>query len=98
MNEQKFLRRKDCRPVLRYKKDLQSVNMNNEKEPNCSLMKVYVLTIEVYVSFAKICFSFFFFTADGILKFRIKDHDPAIIVTHQQDLKDLFPNVDIDAL
>ena len=55
MNEQKFLRCKDCKPVLRYKKDVQSVNMNNEREPNCSLMKVYVLTKEVYVSFAEIC-------------------------------------------
>ena len=40
----------------------------------------------------------FFFTASGIIKFRFEEHGPVNVVTHQQDLKDLFPNVGIDAL
>ena len=40
----------------------------------------------------------FFFTANGIRKFLFEEHDPANVITHQQDLKDLFPDVGIDAL
>ena len=39
-----------------------------------------------------------FFTANGIFKFCFEEHDPINVVTHQQDLKDLFPDIDIDAL
>ena len=38
------------------------------------------------------------FTANGIIKFRFEEHGPVNVVTHQQDLKGLFPDVDIDAL
>ena len=40
----------------------------------------------------------FFFTANGIIKFCFEEHDPVNVVTHWQDLKGLFPNVDIDDL
>ena len=39
-----------------------------------------------------------FFTANGILKFCLEEHSRVNVVTHQQNLKDLFPNVGIDAL
>ena len=39
-----------------------------------------------------------FFTGNSIIKFRFEEHGPINVVTHQQDLKDLFPDVDIDAL
>ena len=39
-----------------------------------------------------------FLTATGILKFRFEEHGPVNVVAHQQDLKDLFTDVDIDAL
>ena len=39
-----------------------------------------------------------FFTANGILKFRFEKHGLVNVVTHQQDLKDLFPDFDTDAL
>ena len=39
-----------------------------------------------------------FFTANGVLKFCFEEHSFANAVMHQQDLKDLFPDVDIDAL
>ena len=39
-----------------------------------------------------------FFTVNGSLKIRFEEHGPVNVVTHQQDLKDLFPDVDIDAL
>ena len=54
----KFLQGKDCKQVLRCKKDLQSVNMSNldlPEGPNYSLMKVYVHTVRVFGSFAKNC-------------------------------------------
>ena len=37
-------------------------------------------------------------TVNGVLMFRFEEHGPERIVTHQQDLKDLFPDVDIVAL
>ena len=39
-----------------------------------------------------------FFTGNGILKFNFEEHGPVNIVTHQHDLKDLFLDVDVDAL
>ena len=39
-----------------------------------------------------------YFTANGILKFCFEEHGPVNVVTHQQDLKDLFLDIDIDAL
>ena len=39
-----------------------------------------------------------FFTANSTIKFRLEEHGPGNVVTHQQDLEDLFPDVDIDAL
>ena len=38
------------------------------------------------------------FTDNGISKFRFEEHGLVNVVTHQQGLKDLFPNYDIDAL
>ena len=40
----------------------------------------------------------FLFTANDIIKFRFEEHDPVNIVTHQEDLKDLFPDVDREVL
>ena len=39
-----------------------------------------------------------FFTSNDILKFPFEEHGPLNVVTHQQDLKDLFSDVDIDVL
>ena len=39
-----------------------------------------------------------FFTANSILKFRFEERDRVNIIAYQQDLKDLFPDVDIDEL
>ena len=39
-----------------------------------------------------------FFTANSILKFRFEERDRVNIIVYQQDLKDLFPDVDIDEL
>ena len=39
-----------------------------------------------------------FFTANGIIKFHFEEQGPVNVITHQQDLKDLFRNVDVDAL
>ena len=39
-----------------------------------------------------------FFTANGIIKFCFQEHSPVNVITQQQDLKDLFPDFDIDAL
>ena len=98
----KFLRRKDCKQVLRCKKDLQSINMSIlifQREPNCSLMKVYVLTMKGLWVIRKKMWNrkriHSFFTANGTIKFRFEEHGPGNVVTHQQDLEDL---VDIDAL
>ena len=55
--------------------------------------------MSVYSSFAKICDrkpTNSFFTANSILKFRFEEHDWVNVVTHQEDLEDLFPDVDID--
>ena len=39
-----------------------------------------------------------FLTDKGIINFCFDEHRPVKVVTHQQDLKDLFPDVDIDVL
>ena len=39
-----------------------------------------------------------FLADNGTIKFRFDEHGPVNLATHQQDLKDLFPDVDIDAL
>ena len=65
-------------------------------------MKAYVLNIRVFGSFVKKLWNrkriHFFFAANGIIKFCFEEHGPVNLVTHQQDLKDLFPDLDIDAL
>ena len=42
--------------------------------------------------------TYFGFIANGILKFLLEEYSPVNVVTHQQDLKNLFPDVDIDAM
>ena len=73
-----------------------------QREPNCSLMKVYVLTMKGLWVIRKKMWNrkriHSFFTANGTIKFRFEEHGPGNVVTHQQDLEDLFPDVDIDAL
>ena len=63
-------------------------------------MKIYVLTIRVFGSFAKDCGrgSEYTLLLLLIIKFYFEEHGPVNVVSHQQDLKDLFPNVDIDTL
>ena len=65
-------------------------------------MKAYILTIRVFGSFAKNCGTgseyIPFFTANGIIKFRFQEHGPVNVVTYQQDLEDIFSDVDIDVL
>ena len=38
-----------------------------------------------------------FLIDNGTIKFRFDEYGPVHLVTHQQYLKDLFPDVDIDA-
>ena len=68
-------------------------------------MKVYVLNVKVFGSFAKNCgtgseYISSFFTANGILKFRFKRSYASAgwFEKFWKDLKDFFPGVDIDAL
>ena len=64
-------------------------------------MKAYVGTIRVFGSFVKNCRTgskYIPFLMNGIVKFCFEEHGPVNVVMHQQDLKDLFSNVDIDAL
>ena len=71
-----------------------------QREPNCSLMKVYVLTMKGRWVICKKMWNrkriHSFFTANSTIKFRLEEHGPGNVVTHQQDLEDLFPDVDID--
>ena len=73
-----------------------------QRGPKYSLITVYVLTIRVFGLSAKDCGTgseyIPFFTTNGILNFCLEENGSVNVVTHQQDLKDLFPDVDIDAL
>ena len=101
----KFLRRKDCKRVLRCKKDLQNVNMSNLDVPDGT--KLFIN--ESLCPYCKVLWVIWkklwnrkrihsFFTANGMRKFRFEEHALVNVVTHQQDLKGLFPDVDINAL
>ena len=100
-----FLQRKDCKQGLRCKTDLRSVNMSNPDLPEGT--KLFIK--EGFCPYNKGLWVIYkklwnrkrihsFFTPDGILQFSFVEHSPVNVVTDQQDLKDLFPDVDIDAL
>ena len=77
-------------------------NLDLPGEQNYSLMKVYLLTVSVYGSYTKTCGTgsqyIHFFTANGVLMFHFEEHGREKLVTHQQNLKDLFPDVEIVGL
>ena len=63
-------------------------------------MKAFALTIKVFGSFIKNCGTRreYIFTANGITKFRFEEYGLVNVVTHQQNLKDLFPDIGINTL
>ena len=101
----KFLRRNDYKQVLRCKKDLRSINMSNLDLPEGTKLSITESLCPYYKSLWVMCKKLWnrkqihsFFNANGIMKFCFQEHSPVNVITHQQDLKDLFPDFDIDAL
>ena len=96
----KFIRRKDCKQILRCKKDLQSTNMSNLDLPEGTKLFINESLCPYYKGLWVICKKLWnrkrmrsFFTANDIIKFRFEEHGPLNVVLPQQDLKDLLIHV-----
>ena len=77
----KFLRRKDCKQVLRCKKDPRSIKMINLDLPEGTKLFINESLCPHYKALWVICKKLWnrkrihsFFTADGIIKFRFEEH------------------------
>ena len=101
----KFRRCKNCKQVLRYKKDIRNINLTNLYLPERTTLFINESLYPYYKGLWVNCKKLqrrnqihSFFIAKGSLKFCFKEHGPVNIVTHQQDLKDLFLDVDSETL
>ena len=99
----KFSSRKDARKVLVNKKKLKSINLSKIgltgkiyiNESLCSYYKkLWYLCKKLWIN--KHIASFW--TSNGAVRLRVTDEGKVNLISHEEDLSDLFPDLDIDAL
>ena len=99
----KFINRKDCLKILRVKKDLNSLDgvglsENTEifiDESLCPYCRDIWNKCKKLRAIQKI---HQFYTISGLIRVKLEETGPSRIITHMVDLKELFPDIDIENL
>ena len=99
----KFINRKDCLQILRVKKDLNSLDgvglsENTEIFIDESLCPYYRDIWNKCKKLRAIQKIHQFYTISGLIRVKLEETGPSRIITHMVDLKELFPDIDIENL
>ena len=98
----KFSRRKDCQKILNSKKELKNLHMKQigflEDDPIfvnqglCTYYRVLWPKAKRLHSFKRISF---FYVSGGTIKIKINGNSSLLLITHVNDFKEHFPNVNV---
>ena len=101
----KFVNRRDCLQILRVKKELKSLDPTDLDFPentkifiNESLCPYYRGTWNKCKKLGAIQKIHQLYTIIGLIRVKLEETGPSKIITHMVDLKELFPNIDIEDL
>ena len=98
----KFTRRKDCKQILRVKKDLRDLNMYDLDLPwgtklhiNQSLCPYYRILWLKAKKLHNIGSINHFYISSGTIKIKVTENSRPITITHLDDFKIHFPDIDL---
>ena len=101
----KFVNRKDCLQILRVKKELKSLDPTELDFPENTKIFINESLCPYYRGIWSICKKLRaiqkihqFYTISGLIRVKLEETGPSKIITHMVDLKDLFPDIDIENL
>ena len=97
----KFSRRKDCEHAMRKKTKLRKLTPSELDLPNGTRLYINESSCPCYRGLWNHCEKlwnkqgiFSFFTVNGSIRIKIRENGPYNIITHIDDLKDVFPDED----
>ena len=97
----RFPRRKDCEHVMQKKSELRKLKPSELDLPNGAKLYINESLCPCYRSLWNQCKKlwnkqgiFSFFTVNGSIRIKIRENGPYNIITHIDDLKDIFPDED----
>ena len=101
----KFVNRKDCLQFLRVKKDLKSLDPTKLHFPENTKIFIDESICPSYRDIWNKCKKLRaiqkmhqFYTISGLIRVKLEETGPSRIITHMVDLKELFPDTDIENL
>ena len=101
----KFVNRKDCLQILRVKKDLKSLEPTELDFPENTKIFINESLCPYYRGIWNKCKKLRaiqkihqFYTISGLIRVKLEETGPSRIITHMVDLKELFPDIDIENL
>ena len=101
----KFVKRKDCLQILKVKKELKSLDPMELDIPENTKIFVNESLCLYYRGIWNKCKKLRaiqkihqFYTISGLIRVKLEETGPSRIITHMVDLKELFPDIDIENL
>ena len=101
----KFVNRKDCLQILRVKKELNSLDPTDLDFPENAKIFINESLCPYYRGIWNKCKKLRaiqkihqFHTISGLIRMKLEETGPSKIITHMIDLKELFPDIDIEIL
>ena len=101
----KFANRKDCLQILRVKKDLKSLDPKELDFPESTKIYINESLCPYYRGIWNKCKKLRttqkihqFYTISGLIRVKLEETGPSRVITHMIDLKELFPDVNIENL
>ena len=101
----KFANRKDCLQILRVKKDLKSLDPTELDFPESTKIYINESLCPYYRGIWNKCKKLRaiqkihqFYTISGLIRVKLEETGPSRVITHMIDLKELFPDVNIENL
>ena len=98
----KFTRRKDCKQILKVKKDLRNLDMKDLDLPtgtkiymNQSLCPYYRILWSKAKRLQNIDSIDNFYISSGTIKIQVTENSSPITITHMDDFKIYFPDIDM---
>ena len=101
----KFANKQDCPQILRVKKDLKSLDPTELDFPESTKIYINESLCPYYRDIWNKCKKLMaiqkihqFYTISGLIRVKLEETGPSRVITHMIDLKELFPNVNIENL
>ena len=101
----KFLNRKDCPQILRVKQNLKSLDPTELDFPENAKIFIHEILCPYYRGIWNKCKKLRaiqkihqFYTISVLIRVKLEETVPSIIMTHMVALKELFPDIDIEIL